>query len=138
MKQRQIYITSFDKKRLDELIKVASRLGEHSKNHLDEIIAELSRAKIVEPEKIPADVVTMNSKIVLHDLDTADEDTYTVVFPAEANVDTGAISVLAPIGTAVLGYRVGQTVEWVVPSGKRRIRIERIEYQPEAAGDFDR
>ena len=60
----------------------------------------------------------------------------TLVFPADADIDAGKLSVLSPVGTALLGYAEGDTVEWEVPAGKRRIRIEKILYQPEAAGDF--
>jgi regulator of nucleoside diphosphate kinase len=59
-----------------------------------------------------------------------------LVFPSEADFDRGRVSILAPIGTALIGYRVGDTVEWKVPSGRRRLRIEEVLYQPEAAGDF--
>lgn len=138
MKNRRIFITAFDKKRLDELIAVAREFGEHAREDLDDLAAELDRASIVEPKKIPANVVTMNSKVLLHDLDTSDEETYALVFPNEADASSGAISVLAPIGTAILGYREGDVVEWPVPSGVRRIRIVNVIYQPEAAGHFDR
>lgn len=137
MKQRQVFMTAFDKKRLDELIEVAREFGEHTRKDLKDLAAELSRAKVLEPEQVPADVVTMNSKIVLKDVDTAKEVTYTLVFPREADIKSGAISVLAPVGTAILGYKEGSIVEWPVPSGKRRIRIEKILYQPEAAGHYD-
>ena len=138
MKQRRIFITAFDKKRLDELIAVAREFGEHARHDLDDLAAELDRAKIIEPKKVPANVVTMNSKVVLHDLDTSKEETYVLVFPNEADAASGAISVLAPIGTAILGYREGDVVEWPVPAGTRRIKIKQIMYQPEAAGHFDR
>lgn len=138
MKQRQIFITAFDKKRLDELIAVAREFREHVRDDLDDLAAELDRARVVDSTKVPANVVTMNSKVVLHDLDTSEEETYVLVFPNETDVSSGAISVLAPIGTAILGYREGDLVEWPVPSGIRRIRIEKILYQPEAAGDFHR
>jgi regulator of nucleoside diphosphate kinase len=138
MKQRQIFITAFDKKRLDELIAVVREFGEHARDDLDDLAAELSRATVVKSTKVPANVVTMNSKVILHDLDTSEEETYALVFPSEADASSGAISVLAPIGTAILGYREGDVVEWPVPSGIRQIRIEKILYQPEAAGDFDR
>ena len=137
MKQRQIFITAFDKKRLDELIAVAREFDEHGRDDLDDLAAELARAKVIEPKKVPANVVTMNSKVILHDLDTSEDLTYSLAFPNEADIDSGAISVLAPVGTAILGYREGNVVEWAVPSGKRRIRIEKILYQPEAAGDFN-
>jgi len=138
MKQRQIFITAFDKKRLDELIAVAREFGEHARDDLDDLGKELGRANVVEPTEVPANVVTMNSKVVLHDLDTSEDETYILVFPKEANASSGAISVLAPIGTAILGYREGDSVEWPVPAGIRQIKIEKILYQPEAAGDFDR
>jgi regulator of nucleoside diphosphate kinase len=138
MKQRQIFITAFDKKRLDELMAVARDFGEHVRDDLNDLTAELARAKVVEPKKVPANLVTMNSKVVLHDLDTSENMTYSLAFPNEADIASGSISVLAPIGTAILGYREGNVVEWPVPSGKRRIRIEKILYQPEAAGHFDR
>ena len=138
MKQRQIFITAFDKKRLDELVAVARKFGEHARDDLDDLAVELARAKVIEPKKVPANVVTMNSKVILHDLDTSEDLTYSLAFPNEADIDSGAISVLAPVGTAILGYQEGNVVEWSVPSGKRRIRIERILYQPEAAGHFNR
>ena len=77
----------------------------------------------------------MNSKVVVFDTDTREKMTCKLVFPSDANIDEGAISVLAPIGTAILGYSKGDIVEWPVPDGIRRIRIDEILYQPEAAGD---
>ncbi len=138
MKQRQIFITAMDKKRLDELITVAREFDGHARKDLNDLAAELDRASVVESKKVPASVVTMNSKVILHDLDTSEDETYDLVFPNEADANAGAISVLAPIGTAILGYREGDVVEWPVPSGLRRLRIEKVLYQPEAAGDFHR
>jgi len=138
MKQRQIFITAFDKKRLDELISVAREFGEHARDDFNDLVEELDRASVVESTEVPAKVVTMNSKVVLHDLDTSEDVTYSLVFPNEADISSGAISVLAPIGTAILGYREGDIVEWPVPSRIRRIRIKSVLYQPEAAGDLDR
>jgi regulator of nucleoside diphosphate kinase len=74
----------------------------------------------------------------LRNLDSDEEVVYTLGFPDEANSSNGKISILAPIETAELGYRVGDTVEWEVPAGLKRLRIEAIVYQPEAAGDFHR
>jgi len=138
MKQRKIFITAFDKKRLDELIATARKQGGHGLGDLVGLAAELTRAKIVEPSDIPPNVITMNSKVLLRDLDTSEDETYSLVFPGDADVASGAISVLAPIGTGILGYKEGDIVEWPVPVGKRRIKIEKILYQPEASGDFDR
>ena len=97
---------------------------------------ELDRAQIVLPKDIPSDVVTMNSRVRLSDMSKGEEQVYTLVFPRDADTVTGKISVLAPVGTAILGYRVGDMIEWQVPAGKRKLKIEEIIYQPEAAGDY--
>lgn len=85
---------------------------------------------------IPGDVITMNSKAVLIDLDTGEEMSYTLVFPHDADIDQHKISIFAPIGTAMLGYSVGDTFEWRVPAGLRRLKVKEILYQPEASGDY--
>jgi len=133
---RQIVMTQFDKERLDELLAVADAFRGRDREDLQDLQAEMARAEIVASEKIPGDVVTMNSQVVLRDLNTSKRLTYTLVFPRDADVGAGRISVLAPIGTAILGYRAKDTVECSAPSGTRRIRIEKILYQPEAAGDL--
>ncbi|MFO7559020.1 MAG: nucleoside diphosphate kinase regulator [Desulfobacterales bacterium] len=136
MTTRNLYITEFDKSRLEELIAVAEEFGGHDRKDLESLAEELESAEVVSPKNVPANVVTMNSKVVLRDLDTSEEMTYVLVFPKDANIDAGAISVLAPVGTAILGYATGDVVEWSVPSGVRRIRIDDVLYQPEAAGDY--
>jgi regulator of nucleoside diphosphate kinase len=134
--ERKIYITEFDKIRLEALIDEAEEFGGHGRKDLEALTEELAHAEVVSSEDIPPDVVTMNSKVVLRDVDTSEEMTFTLVFPEDADVDTGSISILAPVGTAILGYRKGDVIEWPVPSGMRRITIEEILYQPEAAGDL--
>ncbi len=136
MKTRKIYITEFDKKRLEELIAVAEEFGGQDMRDLDSLSKELSRAEVVSSKDIPAGVVTMNSKVVLRDISTSEKMTYTLVFPRNADIGSGKISVLAPIGTAILGYSKGDIIEWKVPAGKQRISIEEILYQPEASGDY--
>ncbi|HOM60744.1 MAG TPA: nucleoside diphosphate kinase regulator [Anaerohalosphaeraceae bacterium] len=135
-KRRTLYITRFDKERLEELMGVARSFGGSSRADLQGLEEEMKRAHIVSPQEIPSDVVTMNSQVLLCDIDTLETMTYTLVFPKDADIDSGAISVLAPVGTAILGYRQGDIVEWPVPSGIRRLRIEKVLYQPEAAGDY--
>jgi regulator of nucleoside diphosphate kinase len=97
----------------------------------------LDRAEVVRPVDVPPDVVTMNSEVAVRDMDSNEEMIFAVVFPAHANVNRQKISILAPIGTAVLGYRVGDTIVWNVPGRRRRLRIERVLFQPEAARQFD-
>ncbi len=134
--ERTIYITSFDMSRLEELLEVASDFSARDNKYLDELSRELLRAEVVDSKSIPADVITMNSKVRLLDLDTKEEKTYTLVFPSEANIDENKISNLAPIGTAMLGYHVGDTIKWHVPAGIRSLKVTNILYQPESAGDY--
>ena len=128
----QIYLTQNDMDRLLELVEAQSGKG------LENLENELVRAHVVPRDKIPEDVVTMNSEMLVRDLDSGNEMTFTLVFPSAADLERGRISVLAPVGTALLGYRVGDTIEWKVPGRVRRLCIEKILYQPEAAGDYDR
>jgi regulator of nucleoside diphosphate kinase len=138
MERKSIYMTKFDHGRLKELLGVAHAFSYSGRLDLAQLAGELDRAKIVDSKKIPADVVTMNSKVEIFDLDTQETMIYALVFPRDANIDEGRISILAPLGTAILGYRAGDEFEWEVPSGKRRLKIVKIPYQPEAAGDYDR
>lgn len=137
MSERIIQITELDQKRLIDLIQEAQS-GEYRKSvYLENLRGELERAQIVAPQEIPGDVITMNSTVALTDLDTGEEETYTLVYPENANTTQGKVSILAPIGTAMLGYRAGDVFEWEVPAGKRRLKVEKILYQPEASGDYD-
>lgn len=136
VEERTIYITGFDLSRLEELLEVASEFSDRDNKHLEELAKELLRAEVVDSKSIPADVVTMNSKVRLIDLDSKEERIYTLVFPSEANIDENKISILAPIGTALLGYRVGDTIKWQVPAGVRKLKVKAILYQPESAGDY--
>lgn len=103
---------------------------------IEELAAELDRAVVVESDKIPKDVVTMNSRVCLRDLDNGEDELYQVVYPEDTDIEHNKISVLAPIGTAILGYKVGDVIEWKVPAGLRRLKIKKILYQPEKAGDY--
>jgi regulator of nucleoside diphosphate kinase len=133
MSTHMIVITERDMTRLQQLIDSA-RLQWRDQSLLDRLEGELTRAKIVSGKRVPANIVTMNSRVRVTDLDTGKESTYQVVFPRDANTSKNMISVLAPIGTALLGFKVGSKIEWETPGGLRRLRIDAIEYQPEAAG----
>lgn len=132
MNIRTIYITEADMKRLRPLIEVLK----NSRDDLRSLEAELAHARVVAPSDVPPDVITMNSKARLRDLRSGEEMTYTLVFPDKAIIEHGKISVVAPIGTAMLGQRVGDEFEWEVPSGLVRLRVEEVLYQPEAAGHY--
>lgn len=137
MSERTIQITELDRKRLIDLI-LEAQSGEYRNSvYLDQLRGELERAQIVAPQEIPGEVITMNSTVALTDLDTGEEETYTLVYPENTDTTQGKVSILAPIGTAMLGYRVGDVFEWEVPAGKRRLKVTKIHYQPEASGNFD-
>lgn len=138
MLDREIVITEFDQNRLRNLLEGVKRWNARDRTHVDHLEAELDRAHVVVPVDVPSDVVTMNSEVAVRDMDSNEEMTFAVVFPSEADVNRQKISILAPIGTAVLGYRVGDTIDWKVPGRTRRLKIERVLFQPEAAGQFDR
>ena len=133
---RNIYITEADMNRLQGLLETGSQFGHRDKKHLLELEEELNRARVVASKEIPGDVITMNSKVHLKDLDSSEDVVYSLVFPGDANVVENKISVLAPIGTALIGYRVGDTIEWTVPGGLKRLRVEEVLYQPERSGDY--
>lgn len=130
--EQDIIITDVD---LDRLRPVIDQNDSPASDSLD---AELRRAKVVPQHEVPADVVTMNSEVVYEDCATSARRTVQVVYPKDANASVGKISVLAPIGSALLGLRVGQSIEWPVPTGKKRVKVLEVRAQPEAAGRLER
>ena len=136
MTRRTIHVTEYDMIRLRKLLEGTQRWNQKDRAYLEHLEDELDRAVTIPSEKIPPNVVTMNSQMRVKDLDTEKEMEIQLVFPSEADFERGKISILAPIGTALIGYRAGDTVEWRVPSGTRRLKIEDVTYQPEAAGDY--
>ncbi len=132
-----IFITRTDQARLGKLIQLKEEFASDSKTHLEELKAELQRAVIIEPQAIPADVITMRSQVLLTDLSNGEEMICTLVYPDEADMLAGKISVLAPIGMAILGYRENDQVEWAIPGGIAMLKVEKILFQPEASGNFD-
>lgn len=136
MNPRDTYITEVDLSRLRDVLKARVNTNAWDRDHLENVEKELDRAHVVDPSAIPHDVVTMNSQVRIEDVDTSMENVYTLVFPSEASIPDKKISILAPIGTALLGSRVGETVDWPVPAGMRTVRIKEVLYQPEAAGDY--
>jgi regulator of nucleoside diphosphate kinase len=132
-----LVISTYDKQRLIRLLK-SSETSSELREELEDLMTEIERGSAVGPREVPSDVITMNSTVRVTHLDTNVPNVYTIVFPSEADYEKGRISILAPLGTALLGYRVGDVVNWEMPGGTRRLRIDEIVYQPEAAGDFHR
>lgn len=130
---KQIIITSVDSQRLQSRIKESQTRSES----ILKLNEEIERAKIVEPQKVPKDVITMHSRVKIHNMDINKSMEVQLVYPEEADMKQQKVSVFAPIGTALLGFRKGDVIEWEVPKGKTMIKIDDIVYQPEAEGDFN-
>jgi regulator of nucleoside diphosphate kinase len=126
-----IFVAENDARRLAFLLD--GERGAHDSAHLRELRAELERAVIVTPSDIPPGVITMNSIATVVDLTSGSRREITLVYPQDADATTGRISVLAPLGTALLGYREGDEVEWLMPGGLRRLRIEKVRGSNETA-----
>jgi regulator of nucleoside diphosphate kinase len=130
-RQTDITITHEDRRRLGTMLQYAQARGTRRRSHLHALEAELERAHAADEANVPADVVTMNSTVQLRDLDTGEVETYTLVYPEFADVGQNRMSVLAPVGTAILGCRVGDVVHVTAPAGRRRLRLQEILFQPE-------
>ncbi len=128
-------VTDADRRRLGTVLEAAQR-RERLDYYLFALEADLEQARVVEPTKVPANVVTMNSIVRLRNLGTGELETYTLSYPDDADIRSNRISIFAPIGIALLGQCAGDEVEWFAPAGKTRLRIEEILYQPERAGAF--
>lgn len=131
MKDR-ILITRTDYERLQALIREWQDIASRDAESLEALEQELERAEIIEPGETPPNLVVMNSEVRLMDLDSGDVRVYRLVFPTQQRRDN-AISVLAPIGTAVLGYQAGDVIEWRVPRGIRRLKVLDVRRRREAA-----
>lgn len=133
--ERRLVVTEPDLLRLSRLI-VSQAAGRNARE-CEQLENELARADVVAPREVPPDVITMNSRARLVDEDTGEEQELTLVYPRDADLSKNRISVLAPVGAALLGLSVGQSIEWPLPhGGTRRLRVLAISYQPEAAGDY--
>ena len=125
MRDRPIFVTESDATRIRGLLAVRGSV-ERDQDHLQELKAELERALVLESGRMPCDVVTMQARVQVLDLTSGERRELVLTFPWQADISAQRISVLAPLGTALLGYREGDEVEWVMPGGLRRLRIERV------------
>ncbi|HRQ64326.1 MAG TPA: nucleoside diphosphate kinase regulator [Xanthomonadaceae bacterium] len=134
--QPSIVISSSDLERLETLLdrpQYASTAG------ADLLRREINRADVRSPQEMPADVITMNSTARFRNVDSGETREMSLVYPSEADAGAGRVSILAPVGSALLGLSVGQEIDWPGPDGRQlRLRVEAILHQPEAAGDFTR
>lgn len=132
--KRQLLISREDLERLESLFVGDIRCDFSEQPNLRSLRRELENATIVEPDEMPPDVVTLDSTVRLGDSRSSYENSYTLVTPGEAAITDDHLSVLAPVGTAILGYRVGDNVRWPVPGGTAQFRIREVVFQPERDG----
>jgi len=136
MSRPAIIINELDAERLDNLL----AQPQYARTPIAEALnAELDRAEMCSPEDMPADIVSMNSRVKFRDLSSQEEFVRTLVYPANLTDSVNQLSVMAPVGAALLGLRVGDTINWSLPNGnKTHLQVLALEYQPEAAGEFHR
>lgn len=134
MSRPAIVINDLDAERIDRLLEQPAFASLPVAEALNE---ELDRAQMCRPEDMPADVVTMNSKVRFRDLATGEEYTRTLVYPAQVRDSAEELSVMAPVGAALLGLRVGSAIHWTLPNGNEtHLEVLELLYQPEAAGEY--
>lgn len=133
----EIVMSKLDYERIQKAINDAKQSRSLQASEAGNLLKELKSAKIVEPSEIPANIVTMNSIVKVSFLNTNKTVQFQIAYPQEANLKEHKISILSPIATALIGYKIGDEIEWIVPAGLTKIKIEEIIYQPEAAGDFN-
>jgi regulator of nucleoside diphosphate kinase len=132
----KIVISTLDAARIEALLENMTNQAFPGREELE---AELSRAELLAPEQIPPNVVTMNSTVTFRMLESDRSFSLTLVYPRDADASGTRLSVLAPVGSALLGLAIGDEIEWPKPGGGvLRVRIEEILYQPEREGDFSR
>ncbi|KMW74095.1 nucleoside diphosphate kinase regulator [Photorhabdus luminescens subsp. luminescens] len=136
MTKPAIIINELDAERLDSLLEQPAFADTSIADALNE---ELDRAEIVPPAEIPSDVVTMNSRVRFLDLTSNEERVRTLVYPASLQDSSDQLSVMAPLGAALLGLRIGDEISWELPNGEEtRVKVLELLYQPEAAGELHR
>lgn len=134
---KQVIITKQDFNKIHRSITDAKAKNAIKKEEAEKLLAELKSAKIVEQEEIDSDVVTMNSIVKIHFQNNKNSLEFQLVYPADANIKDHKISIFSSVASALIGYRVGDEIDWLIPSGMTKIVIDEIIYQPEASGNFD-
>ena len=133
----KIIINRLDYARIKKCINDARQFKSITDSEVQKLVNELESAVIMEPEAIPANVVTMNSIVTVSFSNNNKQVQFQIVYPDQDNFRENKISIFSPIATALIGYKVGDEIEWIVPAGLTKMKIEEIIYQPEAAGDYN-
>ncbi|EDY86897.1 transcription elongation factor [gamma proteobacterium HTCC5015] len=129
-----ITLPELDVARIESLLE---KLDLKAKNNHTELFEELYRCRIVSSQEVSPDVVTMNSRVKYTRLDTQQQSTLTLCYPDQISRADDAVSILAPIGSAIIGLSVGQIIDWPLPNGKNApLRIDELLFQPERSGNY--
>lgn len=137
MTTNPMWLTEHDYNRLRHLLVQLTRESRTMHAGMETLEEILDLARIVRPEAVPQNVVTMNSRVLFQDTGTGEKESVVIVYPSEADASDGKISVLSPVGAAMLGLEEGAEAELPLPRGEtRRIRIVEVLYQPEAEGHY--
>ena len=134
MREELVRLTDVDARRLQGLVDGSRPRDLRDAGSVALLLRHMDEAEVLPADRIDPDVVTMSSEVVVRDLDTHEVVIFRIVFPSSADAAAAKVSVLAPLGMAVLGRRVGDHVNWRTPGGLRRLRVDRVLYQPEREG----
>lgn len=137
IRRNQTVISAVDYARLEPIIRDEVAGRSTARELLCTLKSKIDQARILEPCDMPGDVVTMNSSVRVRDLGTEEVDSYTLVYPAFADITKNLLSILTPVGIALLGHRQGEIIDGVSLLGPTRLRVEQVEFQPESAGQYD-
>ncbi len=137
MSKKMIIINRLDYVRIKRSLSDSKEMKLISKSEAENLLKELESAQIVDPNAVPANVVTMNSIVKVSFLNNNKQVQFQIVYPDQANLKENKISIFSPIATALIGYQVTDEIEWIVPAGLTKLRIDEIVYQPEASGNYD-
>ena len=129
MTDRSVVVTDADMERLTRVVRAFKHSLFRDQQQLERLDQTLAGAEVMPSERVPKDVIRMNSRVRVFDFDTRTKGLYTLAFPEEADISRGLLSILAPLGIALLGRRKGDVIEAQVPGGARRLRVEGVRQQ---------
>ena len=135
---KKIYISSDDHRALSKIVNDFILSGGKVYPGIQKLKQELDRADVLDPAAIPAGTVTLNSLVQLRDMDTGELEEWILTMPEHANPDKKRISILAPIGTGILGFSEGDEIEWETPGGVRDLKVEKVQHGAFSAPDYSR
>lgn len=137
MNRGNIVLSRLDAQRIRKCIEIAKQQSTINDFEIQRLTFELNMAEIKDPRKIPNNIVTMNSEINFSFVNLEKSGKIKIVYPNDANMKEGRISIFSPIANALLGHKEGDIIEWIGPMGTMHMHIEKIVYQPEAAGHYN-